>query len=163
VRLFIEGDMVYVTGKGVSLPFERWPQMLPGENSMMLSLPGQTELSGGWVLSCKNVSIPALALEQALNNSDPFQVWLDADQLPEQIEVRSRRPGDRFEPFGMHGHSMKLSDFFINEKLPRRARDNWPLLCAGDTVIWVPGYRPAHPFRLTDKSRPAMYFSLAKK
>lgn len=162
VRLFIEGERVYVTGRGESLPFERWPQMPPGENSLKLPVPGQQELSGGWTLSCEQWRIPAQALEQALNNGDPFQVWLDAMELPEQIEIRARRPGDRFEPFGMDGHSMKLSDFFINEKLPRRARDAWPLLCAGDTVIWVPGYRPAHPFCLTDKSRQVMYFTLTR-
>lgn len=163
VRLFLEGDQVYVAGKEVELPFECWPQMPQGENILKLSVPGQQELSGGWTFSCEQWRIPALALEQALNNGDPFQVWLDAKQLPEQIEVRARRHGDRFEPIGMDGHSMKLSDFFINEKLPQRARDAWPLLCSGDTVIWVPGYRPAHPFRLTDKSRQVMYFSLVQK
>ena len=162
-RLFLEGDLVYVAGKDVNLPFERWPQMPQGEDSMKLPVPGQLELSGGWIFSCEQWRIPALALDQALKNGDPFQVWLDAKHLPGRIEVRARRPGDRFEPIGMDGHSMKLSDFFINEKLPQRARDAWPLLCAGDTVIWVPGYRPAHPFRLTDKSRQVVYFTLSKK
>jgi len=162
-RLFIEGERVYVAGKDVSLPFERWPQMPPGMEMLRVNVPDQLELSGGWTFSCEQWRIPALALDQALNNGDPFQVWLDAKQLPDRIEVRSRRPGDRFEPIGMDGHSMKLSDFFINEKLPQRARDAWPLLCSGDTVIWVPGYRPAHPFRLTEKSRQVMYFTLAKK
>jgi tRNA(Ile)-lysidine synthase len=163
VRLFIEGERAFVAGKDVSLPFERWPQMPPHTDSLMLSVPGQLELSGGWTFSCEQWRIPALALEQALNNGDPFQVWLDAKQLPERIEVRARRSGDRFEPIGMDSHSMKLSDFFINEKLPQRARDAWPLLCSGDTVIWVPGYRPAHPFRLTDSSRQVMYFTLTRK
>jgi tRNA(Ile)-lysidine synthase len=162
-RLFLEGEHVYVAGPGVNLPFERWPQMPKGQNSLRLPVPGQLELSGGWYLSCEQWRIPALALDQALKNGDPFQVWLDANQLPDRVEVRARRPGDRFEPIGMDGHSMKLSDFFINEKLPQRARDGWPLLCSGDTVIWVPGYRPAHPFRLTDKSRQVMYFTLTRK
>jgi tRNA(Ile)-lysidine synthase len=161
-RLFLEGDLLYVAGKDASLPFERWPQMPQGEDTMKLPVPGQLELLGGWIFSCEQWRIPALALDQARNNGDPFQVWLDAKQLPAHIEVRARRPGDRFEPIGMDGHSMKLSDFFINEKLPQRARDAWPLLCSGDTVIWVPGYRPAHPFRLTDKSRQVMYFTLSR-
>ena len=161
-RLFLEGDCVYVAGKDVSLPFERWPQMPPGEDMLKLPIPGQLELSGGWLFTCEQWRIPALATEQALDNGDPFQVWLDASRLPDHIEVRARRPGDRFEPMGMDGHSMKLSDFFINEKLPQRARDAWPLLCSGDTIIWVPGYRPAHPFRLMDKSRQVMYFTLAR-
>ena len=163
VRLFLEGDLVFVAGKAVQLPFERWPQLPQGEDSLMLPVPGQLNLSGGWLFSCEQWRIPALALEQALNNENPFQVWLDASRLPKKLEIRARRPGDRFEPFGMDGHTIKLSDFFINEKLPHRAREAWPLLCSGDTVIWVPGYRPAHPFRLTDRTRQVIYFTLTQK
>jgi tRNA(Ile)-lysidine synthase len=163
VRLLLEGDLVYMANKGVKLSFERWPQMPQSEDSLMLPIPGQLNLSGGWLFSCEQWRIPALALEQALNNDNPFQVWLDASRLPKKLEIRARRPGDRFEPFGMEGHTMKLSDFFINEKLPQRARTSWPLLCSGDTVIWIPGYRPAHPFRLTDKTRQAIYFNLTQK
>jgi tRNA(Ile)-lysidine synthase len=163
VRLLLEGDLVYVANKGVKLPFERWPQMPQSEDALMLPIPGQLNLSGGWLFSCEQWRIPALALEQALNNDNPFQVWLDASRLPKKLEVRARQPGDRFEPFGMEGHTMKLSDFFINEKLPQRARTSWPLLCSGDTVIWIPGYRPAHPFRLTDKTRQVIYFNLTQK
>jgi tRNA(Ile)-lysidine synthase len=163
VRLLLEGDLVYVASKAVQLPFERWPQMPHEEDSLQLSIPGQLNLSGGWLFSCEQWRIPALALEQALNNENPFQVWLDASRLPKQLEVRARQPGDRFEPIGMDGHTMKLSDFFINEKLPQRAREAWPLLCSGEMVIWVPGYRPAHAFRLTAKTRQVAYFNLTQK
>ena len=162
VRLFLEGNQAYVAGKGVKLPFERWPQMPQSETLLMLPVPGQIGLSGGWLFSSEQWRVPALALEQALNNENQFQVWLDAGRLPRNLEVRARRPGDRFEPLGMDGHSMKLSDYFINEKLPQRARDAWPLLCSGNTVIWVPGYRPAHPFCLTSKSRQVIYFTVTK-
>jgi tRNA(Ile)-lysidine synthase len=163
VRLLLEGDLVFVAGKAVQLPFERWPQLPQGEDLLPLPVPGQLNLSGGWLFSCEQWRIPALALEQALSNENPFQVWLDASRLPKKLEIRARRQGDRFEPFGMDGHTIKLSDFFINEKLPQRAREAWPLLCSGETVIWVPGYRPAHPFRLTDKTRQVIYFTLMQK
>jgi tRNA(Ile)-lysidine synthase len=61
----------------------------------------------------------------------------------------------------MEGHSQKISDFFINEKLPQRARARWPLLCSEDVVVWVPGYRPAHPFRLTAGTRNILYFAIS--
>ena len=163
VRLLLEGDVVYLAGRSVKLPFERWPQVPQGRESMALPVPGQVSLSGGWLFSSEQWRLPALALEQALENDNPFQVWLDASKLPEPLEIRTRRPGDRLEPFGMDGHTVKLSDFFINETLPQRARDFWPLLCAGETVIWVPGYRPAHSFRLTDKTRQVVYFTLTQK
>ena len=104
----------------------------------------------------------SLALEQASSNDDPFQVWLDAKGISDALELRVRQDGDRFEPLGMDGHAMKISDFFINVKLPQRVRDRWPLLCMGEKVIWVPGYRPAHPFRLTESTRQALYFSMTR-
>jgi len=70
--------------------------------------------------------------------------------------VRPRKDGDRFQPFGMNGHSQKLSDFMINQKIPRRARKAWPLVCSGEVIVWVPGYRPAHSFELTQMTKAAL-------
>ena len=61
---------------------------------------------------------------------------------------------------GLNGHSQKLSDFFTNAKLPKRARDRWPLLCAEEKIIWIPGYRPAETFKLSPDSQSVYYFSL---
>ncbi|MBL8099851.1 MAG: tRNA lysidine(34) synthetase TilS, partial [Anaerolineales bacterium] len=76
--------------------------------------------------------------------------------------LRVRRAGDHFSPLGMEGHTQKISDFFVNEKVPQRARDRWPLLCAGDEIIWVPGFRPAHVHRLTDETKHVIYFSITR-
>jgi tRNA(Ile)-lysidine synthase len=62
----------------------------------------------------------------------------------------------------MDGHEMKISDFFINVKIPQRVRDRWPLLCVGEKVAWVPGYRPAHPYRLKESTRQVLYFSMTR-
>jgi tRNA(Ile)-lysidine synthase len=62
----------------------------------------------------------------------------------------------------MDGHSQKLSDFFVNEKLPHRARDQWPLLCAGEEIVWVPGFRPAHRHRLKEGTTDVLYFSIVR-
>ncbi|MBK7320494.1 tRNA lysidine(34) synthetase TilS [Candidatus Villigracilis affinis] len=86
---------------------------------------------------------------------------MDAERVPESLELRVRHQGDHFEPLGLEGHSQKITDFFVNEKMPQRARDHWPLLCAGDQIIWVPGYRPAHSYRLTQSTKTAVYFSIS--
>ena len=162
VHLYLEGNLVYVARKGIELPTGGWPQMPQKQESLKLQIPGQLKLSGDWIFSSEQGPLPASALEKALNNADPFQVWLDAKRLPENMELRARRPGDRFAPLGMQAQSMKLSDFFINEKLPQRARAGWPLLCSEATVIWVPGFRPAQPFRLTEKTRHILYFAVTQ-
>lgn len=162
LHLLYEGLLVYVVAGDSTLPVERWPQIPDDSSTITLKIPGSIPLSGGWKLNCERWNIASLAMEQARTNDDPFHVWLDAKGISDALELRVRQDGDRFEPLGMDGHAMKISDFFINVKLPQRARDRWPLLCVGDKVVWVPGYRPAHPFRLTDETRQALYFSMTR-
>jgi tRNA(Ile)-lysidine synthase len=162
LSLFREGEALYVATSSADLPFDHWPQMPIQKDRMEISVPGKFELSGGWSLSAEAWRLPALAWEQASRKEDPFEVWLDAEGLPAMLELRVRREGDLFEPLGMQGHLQKLSDFFINEKLPPRARGRWPLLCAGGKIIWVPGFRPAESYRLQQTSRRVVYFSLLR-
>lgn len=162
LTMFRESNRIYICTSDAELPFNLWPQMPTGETSLKVTIPQQIVLAGGWKLTCERWHLPALAKEQAERNEDQFQAWLDADDLPEQLELRVRRQGDHFSPLGMDGHSQKLSDFFVNEKVPQRARENWPLLCAGDEIVWVPGYRPAHRHRLKDTTQSVIYFSMTR-
>ncbi len=161
LHLLREGHLIYVVAGDATLSIERWPQM-PGDTAIALQVPGSVALPGGWKLTCERWNIASLAMEQAKSNEDPFQAWLDAKALSDPLELRGRQEGDRFEPFGMNGHIVKLSDFFINVKLPQRARERWPLLCMGEKVVWVPGYRLADPYRLTESTRQALYFSMTR-
>lgn len=160
VRMLKEANQVFVADESAVLPFERWPQMPAELDLIPVTLPSQVELPGGWSLHAELWNIPALAREQMQNNEDPYQVWLDAETLRGSLSLRIRREGDRFEPLGMDGHTQKLSDFFTNEKLPQRARERYPLLCLDESIAWVPGFQPAHQFRLTKESRRIVYFSL---
>ena len=162
LHLLREGLLIYLLEDESDLFIERWPQMPDGNNTVSLKVPGSIALSGGWKLNCERWNMASLAMEQAKSSDDPFQVWLNGSEIADDLELRVRQNGDRFEPLGMDGHEMKISDFFINEKLPQRARDRWPLLCMGDKVIWVPGHRPAHSFRLTESTKKALYFSLTR-
>jgi tRNA(Ile)-lysidine synthase len=161
LRMFRESNHVYICTLDAELPFNLWPQ-LTGVESIPLSVPVQVELAGGWKFNCEQWGIPVLAREQAERNEDSFQVWLDVKNLSKPLKLRTRHPGDQFAPFGLDGHTQKLSDFFVNVKIPQRARENWPLLCAGDEIIWVPGYRPAHSYRLTESTKNVLYFSITR-
>ena len=162
LHLLREGMLIYLLADESDLFIERWPQMPDNSNQLSLKIPGSITLSGGWKLNCEKWNMASLAMEQTKSNDDPYQVWLDAKGVTDALELRERKSGDRFEPLGMDGHEMKISDFFINVKLPQRARDRWPLLCMGDKVIWVPGYRPAHSFRLMESTRQVLYFSMTR-
>jgi tRNA(Ile)-lysidine synthase len=94
--------------------------------------------------------------------ADPWCAWLDADLAGDLLTVRGRKDGDRFQPMGMDQGSMKLSDFFVNIKLPRRARKSWPLVCAGEEIAWIPGFRIAHSFRVTEKTKRVVRLTLKR-
>jgi tRNA(Ile)-lysidine synthase len=54
------------------------------------------------------------------------------------LEVRTRRPGDR-----LAGRRKKVQDLFVDAKVARRRRDDWPLVVSGDEVVAIPGVAEA--------------------
>ena len=69
------------------------------------------------------------------------------------LAVRSRRPGDRFQPPGLGGRSKKLQDYFVDRKVARETRDLVPLVVdADDRIIWVVGHGFSEAFRAAGPS-----------
>lgn len=58
------------------------------------------------------------------------------------LVVRTRRPGDRFQPAGME-HAKKLQDFFVDTHVPGEERDAVPLVVSPRGIVWVVGRRVA--------------------
>jgi tRNA(Ile)-lysidine synthase len=52
----------------------------------------------------------------------------------------------------MAGMSVKLSDLFVNLKIPKRMRKSWPLVCVDDEIAWVAGLRLAEKYKVTEKT-----------
>lgn len=66
----------------------------------------------------------------------------------EPLAVRSRKPGDRFQPPGLGGRSKKLQDYLVDRKVARTDRDFLPLVVDGDDrIVWVVGHGVAEGFR----------------
>lgn len=68
------------------------------------------------------------------------KVYLNYGMLQFPLRWRHWCPGDRFKPLGMKGFK-KLSDFFKDVKIGMMERDAVWLLCSGDDIVWVAGYR----------------------
>ncbi len=66
---------------------------------------------------------------------------LDADKLSFPLQLRQWQTGDRFAPLGMKGKVKLLSDFFTDLKFSPQDKKNVWLLCSGNTIVWVVGYR----------------------
>ena len=71
-----------------------------------------------------------------------WSAWLDRESLGKELSLRTRLPGDRFQPLGM-SREKKLQDFFTDAKVPRTWRDRVPLLVSDRGIACVAGYRIA--------------------
>lgn len=72
----------------------------------------------------------------------------DYNETGSELWARNRRPGDKFCPSGLNGHK-KLSDFFIDEKVPRLERDRVLLITTAQDIIWLVGLRTDSRFAVS--------------
>ena len=119
-------------------------------------------ISNYWELSLEKIGKQE---DLIFSNIENFVVYVDADQfLEKQIILRNREKGDRFQPLGMEIGKVKISDFFINEKLLKPARDKWPVLTNKENeIIWVPGFRQNHKSKITNQTENILKISVTKK
>ena len=131
-RLTISGGQAEMAP---SYPMDgEYPLALPAEPG------GESAVEvAGWRITAQVLTRSEL---QNLQTGDAFAAYLGLDALGDKVVVRTRLPGDRFQPLGMAGVK-KLQDFLIDARAPRLHRDGIPLLVTERGIAWVVGYRIA--------------------
>ena len=148
----LDQDTLVILRSGGHLPLDV-PQ-LPGGACHDLAVPGEVILENGWMISA--------SWADRISESTLDHAWLDADSLQMPLQVRPAQPGERFQPFGFENGTIKLSDFWINMRLPREQRAGWPLVVSGGRVVWVVGQRIAQPQRINEATRRIIHLHLVK-
>jgi tRNA(Ile)-lysidine synthase len=74
--------------------------------------------------------------------------FIDASRLQSPLVLRTWQSGDTFVPLGMRA-SKKLSDYFIDTKVPAYEKGIIPLLVSGSEIIWVCGKRLDDRWKIT--------------
>ncbi len=118
-------------------------------------LQADGKLAAGWQFMVEPLAAGEWSAMDIEANTDRWQAVVDADVLSAPLSLRPRQPGDRLQPLGLAGRA-KVSDLLINSKVPRWARDRWPLVVSGPAVVWLAGLRLAAPFRVTAATRRAL-------
>jgi len=137
-RLAVErvGDEWLLAGSDAEVTFPDYP-LLDAPVEVKVPDSGFIALAGGWRLSVGRESVEESVLDHV---SGAMSALFDADKITLPVILRSAIEGERMAPFGMSGR-VKLSDVFINHKVPRRLRRRWPVVTAGGEILWVPGLR----------------------
>ncbi|HEY6605199.1 MAG TPA: tRNA lysidine(34) synthetase TilS [Gaiellaceae bacterium] len=99
------------------------------------------DLGGGLTVAREYEDVWVEATPVALDGEVSWGDWRIASDLP-GLKVRAWRAGDR-----LVGRSKKIQDVFVDAKIPRSARETWPLVVRGDEVVAVPGIVEAEGVR----------------
>jgi len=114
-----------------------------------LKVPGATQLPG-WRVEAAIKTLPAIA-----EDASDYKAYFDLDRTGNKLVVRSRCPGDRFQPLGM-SQSKKINEFMIDAKIPRYWRKQIPLVCSSEQILWVVGWRIDDRVKVTEATRQAL-------
>ena len=129
----VGGLIVERSGRWLRVGPGHLPPLLPRD----LRVPGEIALPEiGSVLEARCFSRPPGYVVPRESTRAAF----DADLMPERLQVRPRRAGDRFAPFA-GPDERRLKSLFIDAGVPRWSRQRVPLLEAAGDIIWVAGIR----------------------
>lgn len=86
------------------------------------------------------------------NRKNARKVNLDWERVKPPLRVRNIEPGDRFQPLGLKG-TKKVGDFLTDRKVPAVYRDEIPVVCDLEGIIWLVGYEIADRVKVDYKTK----------
>jgi len=97
--------------------------------------------------------------ERKISFSDPMTAWLDADALTKNLVFRSWKKGEKFWPFGGRKF-VDVNEFLKKQGIRMQERHSTGVMAekAGE-IVWIPGQRIGHRFRITPSTRKAVKIS----
>ncbi|MCR4408256.1 MAG: tRNA lysidine(34) synthetase TilS [Anaerolineae bacterium] len=141
------GYDTFVVADADYIPPPDWPALTV--SSLPLNIPGVTPLPDSpWRVVARVVprhKLPAWWVD----NTDPWQAFLDFEVVGRELILRRREPGDRFCPLGLGGDQKLVGDFLINAKVPRVWRDLVPIVASPHHIVWIAGWRVDERARVT--------------
>lgn len=87
--------------------------------------------------------------------TDRMVAAIDFDEIQFPLTIRHWTHGDYFYPLGMN-QIKKLSDFFVDTKVPVPEKEHAWILACGKKIVWIMGHRIDQRFRITDKTKRIM-------
>lgn len=92
------------------------------------------------------------------------EVFFNMNEVVLPLYIRNRRPGDRLQPKGLNGASKKVNRVFIDKKVDRPLRDDWPILVDhNDTILWIPLLLQSDHAKTIHSAEPLLRVTFTKK
>ena len=138
--------------------------------SINVKIPGQTGF-GQYLIESAVLDTQCLVLDtrektkSRIENRESrirFVEWFDLDNVKLPLEVRSRKPGDRFWPFGLEADK-KIGKFLTAAKIPHRLRRKLLVIADTEKIIWLWPLRISEQTRVTDNTKKILQLQITEK
>jgi tRNA(Ile)-lysidine synthase len=159
--LFMDQDRCVMMQKGQPYTCDALP-LLDKAIPYPISVEECIPLNANWWFEVQRLE-PDDGQQELATGPDDFCVIVDAEACGSQVWIRTIQPGDRMAALGLCGHSQKISDILINQKISRWIRPVYPMVWNEREIIWVPGYRIADAVKKTPATRQVLMLRFFKK
>jgi tRNA(Ile)-lysidine synthase len=137
------------------------PEPTPINLTTPVTIPGPVELPE---LNVSMFALPWYESEKIsispIRPNDSQQVYVNLSQFADKaLELRTRRPGDKFQPMGMDV-PVRFKKFLINRGVPRFERNRMPVLALGNQILWAPGLGISQQLIIKHKAPPTHLLKL---
>ena len=94
--------------------------------------------------------------------TETYTKWFDCDRIGANIVIRTRAEGD-YLCIDSDGNRKSIQDYFVDEKIPRHLRDEVPLVCDGNHVMWVVGHRVSEYYKISKNTTRVLEISYTEE
>ncbi|MFT4536796.1 MAG: tRNA(Ile)-lysidine synthase [Saprospiraceae bacterium] len=100
----------------------------------------------------------------SIQNSDVLIEIIDLAKIQYPLTLRPWQKGDRWQPLGMKGKRKKISDYLIDKKIDRLAKNKVLVLVdAKGIIIWLVGHRISEEIKTSEHTSSRLQFSWQPK
>lgn len=103
------------------------------------------------------IAVRGLKVSEAIDElkANKWDEVIDQSKITGNLVLRNWEPGDKFLPLGMR-NSKKLSDYFIDAKIPVYNKNSSPLLVDEEKIVWICGHRIDERVKITGDTKEAV-------
>ena len=151
---FRQDEFLILAVDDPTINFQDFPQLPAGEPQRIIDIPSETKISNWSIrIECEVVSPDEIetlikGIQEVKN-----QCIFDADKITLPMVIRPAKVGEKFKPFGLHGKRQKISDFWINWKIPQPLRAHYPVIADQKEILWIPKLQTSDGAKITSETR----------
>jgi tRNA(Ile)-lysidine synthase len=124
----------------------------------VLVVPGTTQFAGREI-EARVLQRDEVDAAQLTGDKDPFIEYFDLDPVKLPVMVRTRQPGDRFQPLGMAGEK-KVGKFLTTAKVACDLRERILILADRERILWVYPVRISEQAKITGRTRHVLQLTI---